>query len=143
VSSVENLGRWLYSRGSRDTRSTANMQIRLDLTSDRHLTELAKVFGMPKATLAQELLRAAIQDVRQLRHPYVTAGDMLDPEELEERGLTGDEIMIGEEGKPVAFEEIFPPGQVRLAPKTVRISKSEDTLGEGGGQEDSEVSEGT
>ena len=42
---------------------TKSMQIRLDQKSYTDLSYLAARFGMPKATLAQEMLRAAIKDV--------------------------------------------------------------------------------
>ena len=44
---------------------TKSMQIRLDQKSYTDLSYLAARFGMPKATLAQELLRAAVKDVLQ------------------------------------------------------------------------------
>jgi predicted DNA-binding protein len=101
MGTVENLGRWLYTRGAADTNGqSSTMQIRLDLTSERLLAQLAHQFGMPKATLAQELLRAAIQDVVR-SNPYETSADVLDNQELEEKGLTGHELLKDANGKPV------------------------------------------
>jgi predicted DNA-binding protein len=105
MGTVENLGRWLYTRGTADTNGqSSSMQIRLDLTSERHLVQLAEQFGMAKATLAQELLRAAIQDVLR-SNPYQTAGDVMSQEDLDEAGLTGDEILKGSDGQPLYRSE--------------------------------------
>ena len=63
MGSVEALARWLVERPAGDWGGTKVMQIRLDEDSNQKLAYLASRFGMPKATLAQELLRASIKDV--------------------------------------------------------------------------------
>jgi hypothetical protein len=66
MGSVDALGRWLVERPKGDlSEQTKSMQIRLDQKSYTDLSYLAARFGMPKATLAQELLRAAVKDVLQ------------------------------------------------------------------------------
>lgn len=62
MSSVESLTKWLQERPPDGGGTTTVQQIRLDRDTVRTLAYLARRFGMPKATLAQELLRAAIKD---------------------------------------------------------------------------------
>ncbi len=62
MSSVEALAHWLRERPKQNGTASVVHQIRLDQDSSKSLAYLAQRFGMPKATLAQELLRAAIKD---------------------------------------------------------------------------------
>ncbi|MDP9438494.1 MAG: hypothetical protein M3P49_07095 [Actinomycetota bacterium] len=62
MSSVDALAKWLYERPRAEGGPTKVLQIRLDQDSNRTLAYLSKRFGMPKATVAQELLRAAMKD---------------------------------------------------------------------------------
>ena len=64
MSSVESLGRWLaYCLRARDEEPSVETSLQLDRKTNRELLYLSKRFGMPKATLIQELVRAAISDV--------------------------------------------------------------------------------
>lgn len=107
MSSVENLGRrlWAQKFNGRSGESSFAFQIRLDLTSDHHLSRLAKEFEIPKATLAQEILRAGINDII-VSNPYATTADVFDAGELQQQGLTGDEIISSKEGRPLRKEEV-------------------------------------
>lgn len=62
MGSVDALAKWLQERPRQDGAATEIVQVRLDRDSNHTLLYLAGRFGMPKATLAQELLRAAIKD---------------------------------------------------------------------------------
>ncbi len=105
MSSVENLGRrlWAQKAKGKGGESSSAFQVRLDLTSDQQLNQLSADLGIAKATLAQEILRAGIGDVLR-SNPYATSGDVLDQQELEEGGWTGDEILM-RDGRPVLAGE--------------------------------------
>ena len=110
-SSVQSLGRWLYSRGHSEGHNGSPMQVRLDTTTEKDLAQLAEAFGMARATLAQEIIRAGVQDVKSQKpavNPggmYATVGDVLDDEEMEKAGLTDPDMVMYRDGKPVLKEE--------------------------------------
>lgn len=107
MGSVENLGRRLWSAKANGKGGdvSAAFQIRLDLTSDQHLTRLSATFGIPKATLGQELLRAALNDLI-LSNPYTTSRDVMSAQELADAGLSGDEIATEPgSGRPLLKDE--------------------------------------
>lgn len=108
MGSVENLGHrlWAAKANGKGGDSSAAFQIRLDLTSDQHLTRLSRLFDIPKATLGQELLRAAINDVI-VSNPYATAADFASPEELERQNVDPDSIATDPAtGRPLLKDEV-------------------------------------
>lgn len=93
MSSVESLARWLSERPKGSGPANKILQIRLDEQMNRQLAYLARRFGMPKATLAQELLGAAIKDTLSVVPGNVRAGDVLDGEDLAEFGLSPGDLV--------------------------------------------------
>ena len=74
MSSVEALARWLQEKPPENAGTTKVHQIRLDHETSKTLGYLARRFGMPKATLAQDLLRAAIKDTLDITPGNTTLG---------------------------------------------------------------------
>lgn len=108
MGSVQDLGRRLWSSkaNGKGGESSSAFQIRLDLTSDQHLSRLARAFDLPKATLAQEILRAGINDLV-VSNPYATAADVMGAEYAEEQGVDPHEIVFHPKtGRPLYREEV-------------------------------------
>ena len=62
MSSVQAFGKWMAERPHGGP-SNVVQQIRLDEHTAKQISYLSQRFGTPKATLAAELLRAAVKDV--------------------------------------------------------------------------------
>jgi hypothetical protein len=86
MGSVDSLAKWLQERPRQDGASTEVVQLRLDRDSNRTLGYLAHRFGMPKATLGQEMLRAAIQDTLKATPGNVRVRDTPAAAEMIEHG---------------------------------------------------------
>lgn len=62
MGSVDALAKWLNEKPRENGAATVVQQVRLHPDTARALAYLSRRFGMPKATLAAELLGAAIKD---------------------------------------------------------------------------------
>jgi hypothetical protein len=89
MGSVDALAKWLNEKPRNEGAATVVQQIRLHRDTARTLAYLSDRYGMPKATLAAELLSAAIKDALRATPGNVRAGDLglgqeegVDPDEL-------------------------------------------------------------
>jgi hypothetical protein len=76
MGSVESLAKWLNEKPHTNGAATVVQQVRLHPDTARTLAYLSKRYAMPKATLAQELLGAAIKDALGATPGNVAAGDL-------------------------------------------------------------------
>ncbi len=108
-SSVDALAKWLNEKPRHEGPATVVQQVRLHPNSSRTLAYLAKRYGMPKGTLAAELLDAAIKDALDATPGNARAGDLgLDyDEDLDPNQLVHDySIIRGDDDESTNVREI-------------------------------------